>query len=74
MYLEGGGARGRIRTADTRIFNPLLYQLSYPGIAACCGVKTRRAIWKRAYGEAGLAWQAGIGIEMYICCELGLNS
>jgi hypothetical protein len=27
-----GGARGRIRTADTRIFNPLLYQLSYPGI------------------------------------------
>ena len=27
------GARGRIRTADTRIFNPLLYQLSYPGQA-----------------------------------------
>jgi hypothetical protein len=26
------GARGRIRTTDTRIFNPLLYQLSYPGI------------------------------------------
>lgn len=25
------GARRRIRTADTRIFNPLLYQLSYPG-------------------------------------------
>ncbi len=25
------GARGRIRTTDTRIFNPLLYQLSYPG-------------------------------------------
>jgi hypothetical protein len=26
------GARRRIRTTDTRIFNPLLYQLSYPGI------------------------------------------
>ena len=25
------GAWGRIRTTDTRIFNPLLYQLSYPG-------------------------------------------
>ena len=27
-----GGAWGRIRTTDTRIFNPLLYQLSYPGL------------------------------------------
>ena len=27
-----GGARDRNRTSDTRIFNPLLYQLSYPGI------------------------------------------
>jgi hypothetical protein len=27
------GARDRNRTSDTRIFNPLLYQLSYPGIA-----------------------------------------
>ncbi len=26
---ENGG-RGQNRTADTRIFNPLLYQLSYP--------------------------------------------
>ncbi len=24
------GGRGRNRTADTGIFNPLLYQLSYP--------------------------------------------
>jgi hypothetical protein len=30
------GARGRIRTADTRIFNPLLYQLSYPGQPRRC--------------------------------------
>ena len=28
---KGDGAWGRIRTTDTRIFNPLLYQLSYPG-------------------------------------------
>ena len=27
------GARGRTRTTDTRIFNPLLYHLSYPGAA-----------------------------------------
>ncbi len=26
------GARGRDRTADTRIFSPLLYQLSYPSM------------------------------------------
>jgi hypothetical protein len=26
------GGWGRNRTADTRIFNPLLYQLSYPAI------------------------------------------
>lgn len=25
------GAWSRNRTSDTRIFNPLLYQLSYPG-------------------------------------------
>ncbi len=34
MFDETDGARGRIRTTDTRIFNPLLYQLSYPGQAA----------------------------------------
>ncbi|MEN9925479.1 MAG: hypothetical protein RL268_1605 [Pseudomonadota bacterium] len=33
VFREGRGARRRIRTTDTRIFNPLLYQLSYPGIA-----------------------------------------
>ncbi len=29
-----GGAQGRSRTADTGIFSPLLYQLSYLGILA----------------------------------------
>ena len=28
---KGNGAQGRIRTTDTRIFSPLLYQLSYLG-------------------------------------------
>ena len=33
--MEGeNGAQGRNRTADTGIFNPLLYQLSYLGTAA----------------------------------------
>ena len=35
IHREGGffnGARGRDRTADTRIFSPLLYRLSYPSI------------------------------------------
>ncbi len=31
---ESDGARDRNRTSDTRIFNPLLYQLSYPGNGA----------------------------------------
>jgi hypothetical protein len=31
---ERSGAWGRNRTSDTRIFNPLLYQLSYPGASA----------------------------------------
>jgi hypothetical protein len=32
MDVEGDGAWGRNRTSDTRIFNPLLYRLSYPGV------------------------------------------
>ncbi len=31
-----GGAEGQNRTADTRIFSPLLYQLSYLGLCATC--------------------------------------
>jgi hypothetical protein len=30
VYTQINGGRGRNRTADTGIFNPLLYQLSYP--------------------------------------------
>ena len=32
--------RGRGRTADTRIFSPLLYQLSYPTSFAASALKT----------------------------------
>ncbi len=30
-FVVKNGAQSRNRTSDTRIFNPLLYQLSYPG-------------------------------------------
>ena len=30
LILDKNGGRGQNRTADTGIFNPLLYQLSYP--------------------------------------------
>ena len=33
------GAQGRNRTTDTRIFNPLLYQLSYLGKRGAYSVK-----------------------------------
>ncbi len=36
------GAQGRNRTTDTRIFNPLLYQLSYLGILPDCGATRTR--------------------------------
>ena len=35
----GHGAQGRNRTTDTRIFNPLLYQLSYLGKRGAYSVK-----------------------------------
>ncbi len=39
----GDGAQGRIRTTDTRIFSPLLYQLSYLG----AGLTVRAADYGR---------------------------
>jgi hypothetical protein len=41
------GARGRNRTTDTRIFNPLLYRLSYPGMI-CRSRRAREARIKPA--------------------------
>ena len=40
--LEIAGAQRRIRTTDTRIFNPLLYQLSYLGAGPACGLAGAR--------------------------------
>ena len=40
MIAKDGGAQGRNRTSDTRIFSPLLYQLSY---LATVGVPGRTA-------------------------------
>ena len=43
IALRGNGASGRNRTSDTRIFNPLLYQLSYLGISDTI----QHPIWRR---------------------------
>ena len=37
--VKGGGGTTRNRTGDTRIFSPLLYQLSYGTIGFVCGCK-----------------------------------
>ena len=53
---RSNGARGRIRTADTRIFNPLLYQLSYPGILK------RRLVQGAAFDLEARLWRSGDGL------------
>ena len=40
---KGDGGQGRNRTIDTRIFSPLLYQLSY--LAMRCRATGPSAIW-----------------------------
>ena len=42
-WLEKCGARGRDRTADTAIFNRMLYQLSYPGLPGAAWRAPERA-------------------------------
>ena len=44
MSQKKSGAQTRIRTTDTRIFNPLLYQLSYLGIPASAHLSSPRAV------------------------------
>jgi hypothetical protein len=39
--IEVSGGQGRNRTADTGIFNPLLYQLSYLAMVRCGAGKRR---------------------------------
>jgi hypothetical protein len=43
------GAQGRNRTTDTRIFNPLLYQLSYLGVTARSRIKPFEAAFVKDY-------------------------
>ena len=45
---DGGGAEGRTRTADTWIFSPLLYQLSYLG-KGCKTLFYLRRRWYNPY-------------------------
>ena len=54
------GAGGRNRTADTGIFSPLLYRLSYPGLPRGTGVRLPRQRAKayptRPGRSRGFAW------------------
>ena len=57
MLSLADGARGRIRTADTAIFSRMLYQLSYPGVAAIPALdrparEWRARLWRTAAGLA----------------------
>lgn len=61
FLIKGNGAQRQIRTADTTIFNRVLYQLSYPGTSALVHRNTS-AGWKRRYGEAKRAWQGEISL------------
>lgn len=66
MEVLGGGARGRNRTADTMIFSHVLYQLSYPGIAAAVACSGQRAI-----GSAPMAKLDELGKrELFFRCVL----
>ncbi len=38
VFVQKSGAQSRNRTSDTRIFNPLLYQLSYLGTFGGAGI------------------------------------
>ena len=58
---SANGAFGRNRTSDTRIFSPLLYQLSYKGIRKTCIINLHRS-WRPGTGSnrRPLAWQASV--------------
>jgi hypothetical protein len=53
---KGVGAQGQNRTADTRIFSPLLYRLSYLGVGVHCDVLHCHA---SEFGFAGRADTCG---------------
>lgn len=64
------GAEGWNRTSDTRIFNPLLYQLSYLGDESGrpCGIRTRPSRLERAMTSPEVErsiLDAGKGVEPF---------
>lgn len=63
---RGDGAQRRIRTTDTRIFSPLLYQLSYLGLFRHAGSSARRIFSKAPQAPLESAW--------VIARESGLSS
>src|SRR5438552_5768678 len=75
---------GRNRTADTRIFSPLLCQLSYPAVtdadlATCLGVPTMqqsncRASDPLAIGPVGDAPPRGFGVQARLPYKNSANS
>ena len=63
------GAQGRNRTTDTRIFNPLLYQLSYLGTRWVAGVY--EIVRRLARGTLAAAQGANNSVKSSTCrkCE-----
>ena len=63
------GAQGRNRTADTRIFSPLLYRLSYLGyesrdlIRLRCGSQGKGALIEAPVGSAALGLGKAHGLR-----------
>ena len=62
-----GGAQGRNRTTDTRIFSPLLYRLSYLGAGRAVRRRRGLSITGRAAGLSSAAAAAGQGKRG--CCS-----
>src|SRR5690606_22923472 len=67
------GAQGRNRTTDTRIFNPLLYRLSYLGISEyckCLPISARRVLNPERQPESS-GWDiSGSSIVLLVAQEL----
>ena len=53
--MPANGAQSRNRTSDTRIFSPLLYQLSYLGMVGTllCPLATRKGLEPSTSGVTG---------------------